>query len=61
MLALVMHPGCGGASGGSSSNNGGGTGSGTAPGNYTVTVNAYTVSNTSGTPDATATIALTVN
>jgi beta-glucanase (GH16 family) len=37
------------------------TGGGTTPGNYTITVNAYTVSNTSGAPDATTSIALTVN
>jgi hypothetical protein len=59
MLALLMHPGCGGGSGGS--NGGGGGGNGTAPGSYAVTVNAYTVSNTSGTPDSTANVALTVN
>jgi hypothetical protein len=37
------------------------TGGGTTPGNYIITVNAYNVSNTSGTPDATTSIALTVN
>jgi beta-glucanase (GH16 family) len=61
MLALLMHPGCGG--GNSSTGGGGGTapGNGTTPGNYTVTVNSYTVSNTSGNPDSTVSIALTVN
>jgi beta-glucanase (GH16 family) len=34
---------------------------GTAPGSYTITVNAYTVSNTTGTPDQTLSIPLTVN
>jgi beta-glucanase (GH16 family) len=60
MLVLLMHPGCG---GGSNSGVGTGTnpGNGTAPGSYAVTVNAYTVSNTSGNPDSTASIMLTVN
>jgi hypothetical protein len=62
MLALVMNPGCGGGSGSTSTaGGGGGTSTGTAPGNYTVTVNAYTVSNATGNPDTTASIALTVN
>jgi beta-glucanase (GH16 family) len=60
MLALLMHPGCGGGSG-SSSGGGGGANNGTPPGSYAVTVNAYTVSNTSGSPDSTASVALTVN
>jgi hypothetical protein len=60
MLALVMHPGCGG--GGSSAGGGGGGGSnGTPPGTYSVTVNAYTVSNSTGNPDSAVTIPLTVN
>jgi hypothetical protein len=59
MLVLLMHPGCGG--GGGANPGGGGGGNGTPPNNYTVTVNAYTVSNSSGSPDSTATIALTVN
>jgi hypothetical protein len=52
--------GCG---GGSSSAGGGGSGgnNGTVPGNYSVTVNAYTVSNASGNPDSTTSISLTVN
>ena len=51
VLVGVMF-GCG---GGSSSGGGGGGGgnNGTVPGNYSVTVNAYTLSNTTGTPDAT--------
>ncbi len=61
MLALLMHPGCGGGSGSSSGGGGGGANNGTPPGSYAVTVNAYTVSNTSGSPDSTVTIALTVN
>jgi beta-glucanase (GH16 family) len=59
LLALLIHPGCGGS--GSSSGSGTPAGNGTTPGNYTVTVNAYTVSNTSGSPDSTAAIVLTVN
>jgi beta-glucanase (GH16 family) len=61
-LAFVVGlPGCGGGSG--SGNGGGGGGSnGTTPGNYTITVNAYTVSSTdAATPAATANINLTVN
>jgi beta-glucanase (GH16 family) len=60
MILLAAMLGCG---GGSSSAGGGGTGgnNGTAPGNYSVTVNAYTVSNASGNPDSTTSISLTVN
>ena len=61
-LAFVVGmPGCGGGSG--SGNGGGGSGSnGTTPGNYTITVNAYTVSSTdAASPSATANINLTVN
>jgi hypothetical protein len=53
--------------GGSSSGNGGGGGggggsNGTAPGNYTMTVNAYTVSSTDvATPAASTTVNLKVN
>jgi hypothetical protein len=60
MLALVMHPGCGGGSSGGGSSGVGGGGGGTTPGSYSVTVNAYTVSN-SGNPDSTKNIPLTVN
>jgi beta-glucanase (GH16 family) len=59
MLALLMHPGCGGSSGRAGS--GPVPDNGTTPGNYSVTVNAYTVSNTTGNPDSTASIVLTVN
>jgi beta-glucanase (GH16 family) len=58
ILAAVMVPSCGGGSRGGS---GGGSGGGTTPGNYTITVSAFTVSNTSGVADATASIPLTVN
>jgi len=58
LLAVVMMPSCGGGSGGGG---GGGGGGGTTPGNYTITVSAYTVSNTGGTADATTNIALTAN
>ena len=61
MLALVMHPGCGGGNGSSSGGGGGGTNNGTPPGSYAVTINAYTVSNTSGSPDSTVSVALRVN
>jgi beta-glucanase (GH16 family) len=52
MLVLVMHPGCG---SGNNSSSGGGGGNG-----YTVTVNAFTVSS-SGNPDSTLTIPVTLN
>jgi beta-glucanase (GH16 family) len=59
LLAVILTPSCGGGSGGGGS---GGVGSGgTTPGAYTITVNAYTVSNTGGAADATTNIALTVN
>ena len=60
MILLAAMLGCG---VGSSSAPGGGSGgnSGTVPGNYSVTVNAYTVSNTSGNPDSTTSVSLTVN
>jgi hypothetical protein len=61
MLALLVHPGCGSGSGGSNGGGGGGGRNGTTPGSYTVTVNAYTVSNTNGSPDSTANVTLTVN
>jgi beta-glucanase (GH16 family) len=56
---VVLMPACGGS--GNNSGGGGGGGNGTAPGSYTVTISAFTVSNSSGTPDSTATIGLTVN
>lgn len=58
MLTLLL--GCGGSSS-TQTSGGGGTPNGTAPGNYLVTVNAYTVSNTTGTADAVLNIPLTVN
>jgi len=36
-------------------------GNGTTPGTYTITVNAYTVSGTGGSPDSSTTVSLTVN
>ncbi len=51
MLALVMHPACG--SGNRSSGGGGGNG-------YTITVNAFTISS-SGNPDSTLTIPVTMH
>jgi hypothetical protein len=58
LCVLMMFPNCGGTSGGGG---GGGGGGGTTPGSYSITVNAYTVSNTSGTPDSTGNISLKVN
>jgi hypothetical protein len=55
LCILMMFPNCGGTGGG------GGGGTGVGPGNYNITINAYTVSNTSGTPDSTANIALKIN
>lgn len=57
LLGILLVPSCGGGSGGG----GGGGGGGTTPGNYAITVSAYTVSNTGGAADATTTIQLTVN
>jgi beta-glucanase (GH16 family) len=57
MFALLV-PGCGSGHGNSPSPVGG---NGTPPGNYSVTVNAYTVGNTSGNPDSLVSIPLTVN
>jgi hypothetical protein len=59
-IALVLCAGCGG-SGAPSGGGVGGGGNGTPPGSYSVTVNAYTVSNTGGDPDSTVSIPLTVN
>jgi beta-glucanase (GH16 family) len=58
MMVLAIMTSCG---GGSSSSGGGGGSNGTPPGNYAVTVTAYTVSNSGGTPDTTASIPMTVN
>jgi beta-glucanase (GH16 family) len=57
VLLLAGLPGCGGGSSGGA----GGGGGGTAPGSYSVTVSAFTVSNSSGTADSTVSIPLTVN
>jgi hypothetical protein len=59
LLWLCWIPSCGG-SGTSSSGGTGGTPNGTVPGNYTVSVNAYTVSNSGSAPDAAVNIPLTV-
>lgn len=56
-LAGVMLLGCGGGSGSTPPP----PGNGTTPGSYTITVNAYTVSATGTTPDATVSIPVTVN
>lgn len=58
IFMLVLLPGCG---GGSNSGGGGGGGNGTPPGSYTVTLNAYTLSNSNGTADSTVAIPLSVN
>ena len=59
IVAIGAWPACGGSSG---SSGGGGGSNGTAPGNYTVTVNAYTISSSdAATPSASATFNLTVN
>ena len=58
-LIIAVLPSCGGGYGGGG---GGGGGNGTPKGNYTVTVNAYTVSSSDASaPDATTTFNLTVN
>jgi beta-glucanase (GH16 family) len=59
VVAISAWPACG----GSSSGGGGGGGSnGTTPGNYTVTVNAYTVSSSdAASPSASTNFSLTVN
>jgi beta-glucanase (GH16 family) len=59
---IVSMPGCGGGSGSGNGGGGGGGSNGTPPGNYAITVNAYTVSSTdAASPSATANINLTVN
>jgi len=62
VVALVFVPlllGCGGSTGGNSG--GGSSGGGTTPGSYSITVNAYTVSGSGNSADATIQIPLTVN
>ncbi|HKT90213.1 MAG TPA: glycoside hydrolase family 16 protein [Candidatus Sulfotelmatobacter sp.] len=61
LLALSLLLACGGSNNTQTPGGGGGTPNGTPPGNYTITVNAYTVSNTTGTADAALNIPLTVN
>ena len=58
MLLLVLFPGCG--SGSATNTGSGGSGNGTPSGNYSVTVSAYTVSNSGGSPDSSASLSLTV-
>jgi beta-glucanase (GH16 family) len=61
LLAVTLWLGCGGSSSAQTSGGGGNTLNGTPPGNYTIMVNAYTVSNMSGTADAVLNIPLIVN
>ena len=65
LAALVVTIGAWPACGGGSGNGGGGSGggsNGTTPGNYTVTVNAFSVSSSdAASPSATTTFSLTVN
>jgi len=49
LLLLALLASCG----GSGTSGGGAGGNGTPPGGYTVTVTAFTVSNTTGKPDST--------
>jgi beta-glucanase (GH16 family) len=62
ILAPAAPPACGGSGGGSSRGGGGGEATGTTPGSYSVTVNAYNVSSAdAATPSASTTFNLTVN
>lgn len=62
VVAIGAWPACGGGSGGGGDGGGGGGSNGTTPGNYTVTVNAYSVSSSdAATPSASTTFVLTVN
>ena len=58
LCVLLMFPSCSGTTGKGA---GGEAGAGTTAGNYNLSVNAYTVSNSDGAPDATATIPFKVN
>ena len=59
---IVGMPACGGGSSGNGGGGGGGGSNGTTPGNYTMTINAYTVSSTdAATPSASTTVNLKVN
>lgn len=57
ILLLLFFPGCG---SGSATNTGGGSSNGTPPGAYSLTVSAFTVSNSSGNADSTVSVPLTV-
>jgi hypothetical protein len=60
VVAISAWPACGGGSGGGGG--GGGGSNGTTPGNYTVTVNAYSVSSSdAASPSASTTFNLTVD
>jgi beta-glucanase (GH16 family) len=62
VMAIAAWPACGGGSASTSNGGGGGGANGTTPGNYTVTVNAYTVSSSdAASPSASTTLNLTVN
>jgi len=61
ILVLLLIVSCGGSGNGSTGGGGGGSFSGTPPGNYTISLSAYTVSNTTGSPDQTLSIPLRVN
>jgi beta-glucanase (GH16 family) len=61
IVTIALLPSCGGSYGGSGGGGGGG-GNGTPAGNYTITVNAFTISSTDATtPSATTHVGLTVN
>lgn len=61
LIWLCWSPGCGGSNSASGmTGTSGGNSNGTPPGNYSVTVNAYTVSGNGNTPDASVSIPLTV-
>ncbi|HYM74485.1 MAG TPA: glycoside hydrolase family 16 protein [Candidatus Dormibacteraeota bacterium] len=59
LLVSALLVSCGGS--GYGGGGGGGGSNGTPPGNYTISVNAYTISNTTGNPDAVLSVPLTVN
>jgi hypothetical protein len=62
VLAIGAWPACGGSGGSGGGGGGGGGSNGTGAGNYTVTVNAYTISSSdAATPSASTTFNLTVN
>ncbi len=61
LLVTAAFPSCGGGSSSGGGGGGGGGSNGTPLGTYSVTVSAYTVSNTTGTADAMVNVSLTVN